>query len=324
MKRSSLAALAVFSLLAPLAQAAHALTILPPGSVVEGKSISEWTEEWFIWAFQAPSATSPISDPTGAFANQDNSRPVFFIAGTGGGTATRRFAVPGGRPVLVPLLNFFDTEPAELFDPPITLAERQAKADEFVAAFRSAVVDVFASIDGVEVTNPRRFLEETDFFSMGPTRPGSVINSFGAGVGWELSPTKGVGYWLMLDDLEPGNHTLHFGGSASATDLTAAASVETTATITVIPEPGSLVALAGLLALLALRWPQADRGGAPLRPRAGGATASLARSVLCLRILESGASDPRPGSRRADPQFSIWAASAAISGSARSLFPVPQ
>jgi hypothetical protein len=64
---------------------------------------------------------------------------------------------------------------------------------------------------------------------MGATRPGSLIEQLGAPSGVDLFPTKSSGYWLMVQGLAPGPHTLHFGGS-----LNTGFSTEVTDHITVV------------------------------------------------------------------------------------------
>jgi hypothetical protein len=187
-------------------------TILEPGSVVEGRSVAEWTQEWWTWVLQSPADANPVEDPTGAFANQNNDGPVFFIAGTPlgePGSAVREFEVPAGTPLLIPMVNFFDTlDPEEI-------------EEQLVAEFRESVVDAFASIDGKAVPDPLSHYEETGFFSLGEFRPGTVIAELAASAGLEippgtpLYPTKAAGYWLVIEGLDPGDHTLHFGGSTS-------------------------------------------------------------------------------------------------------------
>jgi hypothetical protein len=235
-------------------------TVLAPDSTVAGKSIADWTAAWWTWALQAPAKQNPLTDTTGAFANVNNNGPVFFIAGTGGpaGPVSRSFAIPAGRPVLIPLINFFDTEPAEIFPQPRpTLDDRKNAVDVVVAGWLNAVqpASLFASIDGNPVSNLTQYLEVTGLFSMGPTQADSVIASFGVPVGAELFPTKAAGYWLMIEGLSPGPHTLHFGGSSNAftpganccnTVEIAAFSTDTTAHI--VPEPAAwLVIIPGFV-----------------------------------------------------------------------------
>lgn len=181
----------------------------------DGRSLEQWTEKWFTWAWQAPANENPMLDTTGAYASVDNNGAVFFIAGTttppGAAnpdvptSADRTFDVPAGKPLLIPMLNFFDTE-----DPKSTEVG-------LVEGFQASVIptSLFATIDGVSITNPESDLVNTGFFSMGKTRPGSLIEAIGAPVFSELSPTLGSGYWLMVSGLSPGEHTLTFGGAES-------------------------------------------------------------------------------------------------------------
>jgi hypothetical protein len=186
-------------------------TVLSPDAVVEGKFISQWTEDWWTWAAQSPAGTNnPLDDATGAFAYQGNSGPVFFLAGTNGITENGAFAertinVKAETPILVPLINYFDT-----LDP-------EKVENHLINVWPSRVADVFATIDGVTISNPRDYLETTGFFSMGRAKPNSLIAELGASAGLDLknidlTPTKATGYYLMID-LTPGSHTIDFGGA---------------------------------------------------------------------------------------------------------------
>lgn len=265
-------ALSALAIVALSLQPASAYTVLPPQSSFEGQSIAEWTEAWWTWALQAPAASNPLTDETGEFAQVNNDGPVFFIAGTlGGGAVSRSFEVPEGKPVLLPMINFFDTEPAEIDPPEATLADRENAATVVVAGWLDAVepASLFASIDGNPVAGPDQYLEVTGFFSMGPTQAGSLVEAFGVPAGAELTPSKAAGYWLMIDGLARGQHTLHVGGSSAGftpepnccTNFPIAAfSQDNTLTITVVPEPASaILALSGLLVLLLAVRRQARR-----------------------------------------------------------------
>jgi hypothetical protein len=245
---------------------AAAYTILAPDSTVGGKSIAEWTAAWWTWALQVPATQNPLADTTGAFANVNNNGPVFFVAGTNGlsGPVTRSFAISAGRPVLIPLINFFDTEPAEIDPPTATLDDRKNAVDVVVAGWLNAVkpTTLFASIDGNPVANVSQYLEVTGLFSMGPTQAGSVVASLGVPVGAELFPSKAAGYWLMIEGLSPGPHTLRFGGSSGAftpaancctTSEISAFSTETTAHI--VPEPAAwLVIMPALVVVFGMSF----------------------------------------------------------------------
>jgi hypothetical protein len=47
--------------------------------MVDGQSISQWTQDWWTWALQAPYATNPLLDATGAFAGVDNNNSVSLL-----------------------------------------------------------------------------------------------------------------------------------------------------------------------------------------------------------------------------------------------------
>lgn len=243
------------------AQSASAVTVYSPGSVVAGRSIAEWTAAWWTWALQAPVARNPLADTTGAHADVNNGGPVYFVAGSDGsaGAVTRAFDVPAGRPLLVPMINFIDTEPS-IYDKGAALADRQAAANIVVGNWLGAVdtASLFASIDGIAVANPAQYLEVTGLFSMGPAEAGSVIESYGVVAGDVLDPSKSAGYWLMVDGLAPGLHTLHLGGRSNAftTDANCCTNgtfpaffQDNTFNITVVPEPPTaLLMLMGLCA----------------------------------------------------------------------------
>ena len=164
-------------------------------------------------------------DTTGANASVDNNGPVFFIAGTTSPltSAERTFDVPAGKPLLIPLLNAFDT------------LDSEATEEALMEEFRDSVISLFATIDGTSVTSD---LVNTDFFSMGETKAGSLIESIGAPAGAELDPTLGSGYWLMVSGLSLGEHTLTFGGAESPwTVAPDGFSTSVIDHINVVPEP---------------------------------------------------------------------------------------
>src|SRR3954453_10844196 len=83
---------------------AGTVTVLPAGSQVAGRSIGEYTADWWQWALGFTAPNDPFTDPDGTKANLNQSGPVFFVAGNSGGTTTRSFNVPAGKHLLVPLL----------------------------------------------------------------------------------------------------------------------------------------------------------------------------------------------------------------------------
>ncbi len=202
--------------------------VLDPGSTVEGKTIAEWTTDWTQWATSFSVPNDPFTDSTGAFANMNQSGPVFFIAGTLGGSAQRTFKVPTNTYLLLPMLNVSFSQ-AELGD--FSLTETEIR--DFVTGLVDEVDSLHASVDGVDIENLFDHREESPAFSYNA----AVDNIFGAPSG-NSGITVSDGYWLMIAPLAPGEtHVINFGGGVSSFDF----NVDVTATITAVPEPSTLV-----------------------------------------------------------------------------------
>jgi hypothetical protein len=188
----------------------HAYRIAVPWAEIFGTSIKDWTENWWTWALQAPAATNPLNDPTGDWSDINNTAPVYFVAGTlFEGTAKRTFTVEAGRPLLIPVLNNIVLEPE---DP--TVPDPMADANADLDLWEGSVSDLSAVIDGVPVQNLSAYLVRTDFFTPGNPQPGSLLEGVGLPPEDDLYPSRGSGYWLMVEGLTPGEHTISFGGTS--------------------------------------------------------------------------------------------------------------
>jgi hypothetical protein len=197
--------------------------------IVDGKTIAQWTQEWWKWALDNPVdadhpiGSNPLSDTSGALAGLNNNQSVFFIAGENflPGPVTREFNVPVGKPLLVPLENFVDSPPEALpgvSDPILGDNPRIRSIESYNASqFNSHVTRLFATIDGQSIPMAQLFghLVNAPFFDAGTSQPDSMATLLvGAPAGTVLNPVKSTGYWLMIDNLAPGTHTLHFGGNS--------------------------------------------------------------------------------------------------------------
>ena len=194
--------------------------IAGPDAIVSGKTISDWAESWTTWGLQAPNATNPLTDPTGASASVDNSGKLFFIAGTfntsaDSPTVERTFNVPAGKTLMIPIITVFGTEGKDI--PP----SKPEFGTHYRAEVNSELQDwdstssLAATIDGEAIHDLRDYRVQTDFFSMGKVIPGSLLENLGVPAGTPTPNTKAQGYWLMLENLPKGAHTLDFGGSFS-------------------------------------------------------------------------------------------------------------
>jgi hypothetical protein len=205
--------------------------VLDPGSEVGGRTIAEWTEEFWIWAIGAPSSGNPFFDETGQFANQRNDGDVFFLAGTISnidpadpdptpGFAERDITVCAGVPLLVPMINVV------LSEPETPAADQAGTLDELLSPINA----LFLSIDGEPVPDLFSHYEQTEPFSLGELQDntlgeelpffrdprGPVDPETGlpppVAPGTRLEPAMGAGWYVMIDGLPPGEHTLEYGG----------------------------------------------------------------------------------------------------------------
>jgi hypothetical protein len=212
--------------------------VLPPGSMVQGRTIGERTQDWWNWYFSFPAAIEPfgdepLSDVTGEHAGDGQPGPVFFVDGVFGPIAfspvTRIFEVSGGVYLFINLLAFVGVpSPDELCKDLAPLVE-------------SAVDDIdslLLIIDGVPVP-------EADLFEHRES-----TGCFTALVPVEGSPSQvprgaypgsyGSGYWVMIPSLEPGPHVTRAGGRHLGFGI----QVDVTKNINVSPVPA--LSLSGL------------------------------------------------------------------------------
>ena len=157
---------------------ASSTEVLAPGSIVLGRSIAAWSADWWTWAWNSPASADPLGDTSGVLANQNNNGPVFFLAGSNSnGVVQRSFDVPHGKPVLVPMINYWENCPGDVAvscgqgyvpDPkPVMIGNS--------AYYQGAVTSLFAVIDGTPVANPFAHWEVSDFFSGGVAAAGTTI-----------------------------------------------------------------------------------------------------------------------------------------------------
>jgi hypothetical protein len=205
----SLVILLVVCGLAAVAPAAWAgATIVPPSATVGGKNYGDWSASWWKWALSVPAATNPTLDTTGANCAQSQSGQVWFLAGSQGTTETRSCTVPGGKYLFFPVLTiiyicFHPSDP----DPVCSSVSSMRAA---IASFVDNPRKLNASIDGVPVSNLASYRAQSPTFSA--QLPAGAL--FGLPQ-TAFQPIVSDGYWLMLEPLSPGSHTLQFQGKPS-------------------------------------------------------------------------------------------------------------
>src|SRR5580765_1663222 len=79
--------------------------VAAPDAVIDGKTIPEWTADWWKWVYAQPTNASALFDTDGSqAANGQPGGGVFFVANIATpGTVTRTFSVPEGSYLLFPV-----------------------------------------------------------------------------------------------------------------------------------------------------------------------------------------------------------------------------
>ena len=192
-------------------------SVFEPHSKPYGLSYADWTAKWWQWVLQIPTENNPINDNTGKNCAINQNGPVWFLAGTGGGSADRTCTVPAGKAILFPVLT---TECSYAED--TTLTNPAALRVCAIGSNQGGAVK--AEVDGITLTSLNGYRVQSPLFNF--IFPKS--NIFGAKAG----PTQAVsdGWFIILQPLTLGNHIIHFAGSLISTPATPKQSYVTQAT----------------------------------------------------------------------------------------------
>lgn len=188
----------------------------PLQSMPLGKSWEEWVKMWWKWCYGNCITTSPVSDRTGSLCGKGQVYyDVWFLAGTFGGKAERTCIIPNHRSLFFPILNdivSFATDPLLKTEEQLSL---YAKADLDNTKFLHVL------IDGVEPDDIWQYRIRTSAFDL--ALPVSTENE-------KYMTTRAVsdGYWMFLEPLSIGYHSIYFAGEKLEFDKTGIAYGERT------------------------------------------------------------------------------------------------
>ncbi len=182
--------------------------IAPPNSSMYGLTYSGWAAAWWTWALETPGSVNPLTDFTGVNATQNQSGPVWFLAGVWGaeGPVTRQCTIPAGKGLFFPFVNSFigNAGWAPEDDINAIVADWRAQLQEQI----NGATDLACEVDGIPVKNLPAYREQSAIFS--PVFPED--NLFGIPELAQYTDWVMVdeGYYLLLAPLSKGQHTIHF------------------------------------------------------------------------------------------------------------------
>ena len=147
--------------------------IFPIDSRPYNLTYGEWSAEWWIWALSIPEENNPITDQTGENCDINQQGPVWFLAGTLGGSVTRECDIPPDKAILLSPLNI-ECSYAEF---PAMKTEKELRD---CAQWPGASVEV--TIDGVKFQDIDEYNVQSPIFNVTITREQHIWSP-----GW---PTK--------------------------------------------------------------------------------------------------------------------------------------
>lgn len=171
----------------------------------------EWTARWWQWAYSTPRDVHPAYDVSGKYCAEDQSGPVWFLAGTYEHPAERYCTIPAGKAILLPILN---SECSYAEFPALNNEEELRQCAE---QMQESVVHLEASFDGVPISGLEQYRVQSPLFNF--TLGQNNILELPAN-----TTTQAIsdGNWLFLKPLSVGEHIIYFKGGLGARNATTA------------------------------------------------------------------------------------------------------
>lgn len=190
-------------------------------------SLKDLTAQWWQWALSIPVPSNPLldptspGDPTAVNCMVGQRGPIWFLAGAAsGGVIRRTCSVPEGVPLFFPVINAVNVNTPGFCGQTASLTVKGLRA--LVAPFIDAVTVVEAKVDNKPVKQIRRVRSEP-FIAALPTdnlfaAPCAALDPPGQPAGI-YSPGVDDGYYVKLNGLDEGVHTVEFSAKSGAFEL---------------------------------------------------------------------------------------------------------
>jgi hypothetical protein len=194
-----------------------ALMLMMPLRTASADSFKDLSAEWWQWALSIPASVNPQLDTTGEDAVVGQRGEVWFLAGVFlGGTVVRTCSVPEGTALFFPVTNSVQINtpnicgesPADL-----SIAELRTRA----ASAIDQATNLSVEVDGAPIKNIRRVKSKVFAVALPDDNvfdaPCASVGDVPAGI---YSPAVDDGFYVLLDKLSAGEHTLHFHAEDSS------------------------------------------------------------------------------------------------------------
>lgn len=193
---------------------------------VLGKTIGEWSVQWWQWAYSIPTPSNPMLDTSGADCDVGQKGPMWFLVGYffGDGTPIERdCTVPQGKYILFPIANatWIQTRQDQEANPQYTETDYRRLANEFLPP--SVGGDMEATLDGKPIIfNPKTpIIQSQSPVFTGKFPEDNVFSDYGYSAS-DLTgyPIVSDGWWVVLPPLSRGEHVLYFRAGKSQQNVT--------------------------------------------------------------------------------------------------------
>lgn len=213
--------------------------IVPPGGSYNGQTYNDLEVRWWQQLLSIPVVNGDHPGISGGPFAEENG--ILFLAAAFG-TNSYNLTVRNQTALFIPILT---AECSVIEGDPFHGDDE----DELRACANGHIdntSDVFAEVDGVPV-DVALFRFESPLFQFGPL-PNDNLYGLPAGA---TSDSVAAGYYLLIEPLDLGRHTIRFGGTFDLFNL----SLDATYHVNSVPEPSSLLMFGlGAAGLLATYW----------------------------------------------------------------------
>ena len=204
-KTSCAIAAALLGLIAPM-NVANADPILAPSPTLAA--------EWWQWGLSVPTQQNPQLDPDGRYCMVGQRTSTWFLAGEfGGDTATRSCSVPAGTRLFFPIANAINFNTPKVCGQPSTnLTVKDMRG--LSKATIDGVDRLSLFVDGKNARSLVKRVQSPVFSVALPENNvfdaqcrAARLGNVPAGV---YSPAVDDGYYVLLEPLPPGKHTISY------------------------------------------------------------------------------------------------------------------
>ena len=179
--------------------------VIPLDDSIGSNSQAEWAQAWLQWVAAFPRDDNPITDTSGALCAAKQDGEVWFLASSNGtAPITRACVVPQGKALFIPLAS-------------TTEARSGNRVPDCPAMQRIAAKTIDDNVDGLSLVIDGAAVPDLDSHRL-PTN-----GCFSPGL--RQTPRNAVpsavadGYYVMIQPLPPGKHTIVAGARFSGVRL---------------------------------------------------------------------------------------------------------